>query len=45
MPAPDRVQFAEDVVEEQEGRPPVQFGQQIELGELESQNRRPLLAA
>ena len=40
-----RVELAEDVVEEQERRAAVERGQDVELGELEGQDRRPLLAA
>ena len=42
---PRRVELAEDVVEEEERRPAVELGQQVELGELEGEDRRPLLAA
>ena len=35
----------EDVVEQQERRAAVLLGQQVELGELEGEDRRPLLAA
>ena len=38
------VELAEHVVEEQERRTAVQARQQVELGQLEGQDRRPLLA-
>ena len=43
--APIRVELAEHVVEQEERRAAVELGQQVELGELERQDRRPLLAA
>ena len=42
---PVRVELAEDVVEQEERRPAVELGQQVELGQLEGEDRRPLLAA
>ena len=44
-PAPVRVELAEDVVEEEQRRAAVELGQQVELGQLEGEDRRPLLAA
>ena len=43
--APIRIELGEDVVEEQEGRAAVLGGQEVELSELECQDRGPLLAA
>ena len=40
-----RVELREDVVEQEERRPAVERGQEVELGELEGEDRRPLLAA
>ena len=40
-----RVELAEDVVEQEQRRAAVERGQQVELGELEREDRRPLLAA
>ena len=45
MRAPLGIELGEDVVEQQERRPAVERGQDVELGELEGQDRRPLLAA
>ena len=45
MRAAVRVELGEDVVEQQERRPPVERGQEVELGQLEGQDRGPLLAA
>jgi len=42
---PLRVELAEDVVEEEQGRTAVELGEQVELGELEGQDRGALLAA
>ena len=42
---PVRVELAEDVVEQEEGRAAVELGQQVELGQLEREDRRALLAA
>ena len=43
--APVRIELAEDVVEQEERRAPVERGQEVELGELEGEDRGPLLAA
>ena len=40
-----RVELAEDVIEQQQRRPAVELGQQVELGELEGEDRGALLAA
>ena len=40
-----RVELAEDVVEQEQRRPAVERREQVELGQLEGQDRRPLLAA
>ena len=45
MAAPGRIQLAEDVVEQEQRRPAVEIGQQVQLGQLERQDRGPLLAA
>ena len=45
MGPPLRVELAEDVVEQEQRRASVDVGQQVELGELEGEDRRPLLAA
>jgi hypothetical protein len=39
-----RVELAEDVVEKQQRWVAVQLAEQVELGQLEGQDRRPLLA-
>ena len=43
--APLRIELAEDVVEQEQGRPAVERGQEVQLGELEGEDGRPLLAA
>ena len=45
MAAPVGIELAEDVVEEQERRPAVELREEVELGQLEGQDRGPLLAA
>src|SRR5664279_4721377 len=42
---PSWIQLAEDVVQEQERWFPIEFGQKVQLGELEGQDGCPLLAA
>jgi hypothetical protein len=42
---PGRVELGEDVVEEEERRAPVERREQVQLGELEGEDRRPLLTA
>jgi hypothetical protein len=43
--APIRVELGEDVVEQEERWAPVQRGEEVELGQLEREDRGPLLPA
>ena len=45
MRPPLGIELTEDVIEEEQWRPPVELGQEVELGQLERQDRRALLSA
>ena len=45
MRSPLRIKLAEDVIEEEQWWPAVELGQEIELSQLERQDRRALLSA
>src|SRR5688572_10288483 len=45
MRSPERIELAEDVVQEEQGWPAVELREEVQLGELEGKDRGPLLPA